>query len=365
MRTESLPDSSVGNIRAPVWLAKAAPTTRVDGQSAGSNGRGKAMCYCATDRAETQAAWVRHQLCSRGPAGPAQGHNPSEHPVVTVSLPEKVPAQQREEPNKPIGEGVFRKCRGCASIFASDQFVQNWEVCPSCGHHHPLSASRWRELLLDGGVIAPWAAHLQPGDPLNFFDGMAYRDRIDKATKSSRSNEAVEIGRGNIQDHPVAYGAFNFAFMGGSMGSVAGEKLARLFEQAIVERLPVLLLHASGGARMQEGILSLMQMAKACAALSKFREIAQPYLSLCIHPTTGGVAASTALLGDINIAESGALIGFAGPRVIENTIRQRLPEGFQRAEFLVDHGMVDLVVPRAELKVTIARLLMHLGGVRS
>lgn len=285
--------------------------------------------------------------------------------VVTVRLPEKNPVQPREAPNRPIGDGVFRKCRSCAAIHPSEQFERNWEVCPSCGFHHPLSAARWRELLLDGGELAPWAEHLQPADPLDFFDGIGYADRIAKARATSRADEAVEIGRARIEGHVVAYGAFVFAFMGGSMGSVAGERLARLFEQATIERVPVILLHASGGARMQEGILSLMQMAKACAALARFREVAQPYLSVCLHPTTGGVAASTALLGDVNLAEPGALIGFAGPRVVENTIRQKLPEGFQRAEFLVDHGMMDVVVPRVELKPTIARILKHLGGAGS
>lgn len=282
-----------------------------------------------------------------------------------MSLPEKVPVQTREDPSKSIGEGVFRKCRACANIYASQELVNNWEVCPGCGHHHALPPSRWRELLLDDGHLTRWAEDLETADPLDFFDGMSYRDRVAKAKKSSRHDEAVEIGRGIVAGRPIAYGAFIFGFMGGSMGSIVGERLACLFEQATAERLPVLLLHASGGARMQEGILSLMQMAKACAALARFREVAKPYISLCLHPTTGGVAASTALLGDVNLAEPGALIGFAGPRVIENTIHQKLPEGFQRAEFLLDHGMMDLVVPRVELKDTIARLLMHLGGVRS
>ncbi|HEY5955269.1 MAG TPA: acetyl-CoA carboxylase, carboxyltransferase subunit beta [Polyangiaceae bacterium] len=282
-----------------------------------------------------------------------------------MSLPEKVPVQSRDVPNKPIGEGVFRKCRACSTIYASEQLFLSWEVCPGCGHHHPLSATRWRELLLDSGHLERWAEHLQPADPLNFHDGIAYSDRIAKAQFASKADEAIEIGRARVESHPVAYGAFNFGFMGGSMGSVVGERLARLFEQACIEHLPVMLLHASGGARMQEGILSLMQMAKACSALARFREVAQPYLSVCVNPTTGGVAASTALLGDVNLAEPGALIGFAGPRVIENTIRQKLPDGFQRAEFLLEHGMMDLVVPRAEMKATIARILTHLGGVRS
>ena len=282
-----------------------------------------------------------------------------------MSLPEKVPVQSREEPAKSIGEGVFRKCRSCSNIHPSKELVQNWEVCPSCGHHHALGSARWRDLLLDEGLLARWGEGLRSTDPLEFFDGVAYPERIAKAHKSSRADEAVEVGRGSIDGRKVAYGAFIFGFMGGSMGSVVGERLALLFENATAERLPVVLLHASGGARMQEGILSLMQMAKACAALGRFREVAQPYLSLCLHPTTGGVAASTALLGDVNIAEPGALVGFAGPRVIENTIHQKLPDGFQRAEFLVDHGMMDLVVPRGEMKNTIARLLTHLGGGRS
>jgi acetyl-CoA carboxylase carboxyl transferase subunit beta len=282
-----------------------------------------------------------------------------------VSLPEKVPVQSRDVPNKPIGEGVFRKCRACSNIYASEQLFQSWEVCPGCGHHHPLTAKRWRELLLDDGHLERWAEHLQPADPLGFNDGVAYRDRIAKAQSSAKADEAIDIGRAHLNGHALAYGAFNFAFMGGSMGSVVGERLARLFEQAAIERLPVLLLHASGGARMQEGILSLMQMAKACAALARFRECGRPYVSLCVNPTTGGVAASTALLGDVNLGEPGALVGFAGPRVIENTIRQKLPEGFQRSEFLVEHGMMDLVVPRAEMKAKIARIMTHLGGVRS
>jgi acetyl-CoA carboxylase carboxyl transferase subunit beta len=301
------------------------------------------------------------ELCR--PEGPFE--QSQRHSVTTVSLPDKIPVQSREEPNRSIGEGVFRKCQGCGGIHASEQLEHNWDVCPGCGHHHPMSIQRWRELLLDDGQLDEWAAELRPTDPLSFFDGVAYRDRIAKSQRTSGTSEAIEIGAANMMGRPVAYGCFNFAFMGGSMGSVVGEKLAQLFERATAEHLPVILLHASGGARMQEGILSLMQMAKACASLARHRASTFPYLSVCLHPTTGGVAASTALLGDVNLAEPGALVGFAGPRVIENTIRQKLPEGFQRAEFLVDHGMMDLVVPRSELRATIARVLLHLGGVRS
>jgi len=172
------------------------------------------------------------------------------------------------------------------------------------------------------------------------------------------------VGRGRIEGHSVAYGCYAFSFMGGSMGSVVGERVTRLFERAAAEKLPAILIHASGGARMQEGILSLMQMAKTVAALSRFRATKKPFISICVHPTTGGVAASTALLGDVNLVEPNALIGFAGPRVIESTLRTTLPEGFQRSEFLMQHGMIDRIVPRAEMKSTLSLLLSHLAGGR-
>jgi acetyl-CoA carboxylase carboxyl transferase subunit beta len=215
-------------------------------------------------------------------------------------------------------------------------------------------------LLLDDGKLEEWDAHLVPADPLHFEDGKPYTERVAAAQKSSRAKEAIEIGRARIDSKPVAYGAFLFAFMGGSMGSVVGEKIARLFERATTERLPVVLLQSSGGARMQEGILSLMQMAKTVAALERLRSAGLPFLSVLLHPTTGGVAASFALLGDVNLAEPKALIGFAGPRVIETTIRQKLPEGFQRSEFLLAHGMVDRIVSRLDMKREITAILGHL-----
>jgi acetyl-CoA carboxylase carboxyl transferase subunit beta len=257
---------------------------------------------------------------------------------------------------------VFRKCDGCGETLPSDTFAANFEVCPQCGRHHKLGASGWRQLLLDEGLLDEWDAHLAPGDPLEFVDGKSYPDRVASAQRSSHAKEAVEIGRGHIDGRAVAWGAFLFAFMGGSMGSVVGEKIARLFERAREQRLPVVLLQASGGARMQEGILSLMQMAKSVAALERFKEMRLPFLSILLHPTTGGVAASFALLGDLNIAEPGALIGFAGPRVIESTIRQKLPEGFQRSEFLLGHGMIDRIVSRLEMKHELAVILGHLLG---
>jgi acetyl-CoA carboxylase carboxyl transferase subunit beta len=210
------------------------------------------------------------------------------------------------------------------------------------------------------GELEVWDAGLIPTDPLRFSDGKSYEERIAQSQKKAKGREAIDIGRARVEGRAIGFGAFNFAFMGGSMGSVVGEKITRLFERATRYQLPVVLLQASGGARMQEGILSLMQMAKAVAALERLKKTGMPFISVLLHPTTGGVAASFAFLGDVNIAEPKALIGFAGPRVIENTIRQTLPAGFQRSEFLLDHGMVDMIVSRLELKATLRTLLDHL-----
>jgi acetyl-CoA carboxylase carboxyl transferase subunit beta len=266
---------------------------------------------------------------------------------------------------KTLGKGVFRKCDGCGETHPAQSLIDRFEVCPSCGHHHRLSVREWRRLLLDDAKFEPWDDHLRPTDPLGFSDGKRYEDRIAGAQKATDSVEAVETGRGSIEGRGVAYGAYNFAFMGGSMGSVVGEKITRLFERAVSSRLPVVLLQASGGARMQEGILSLMQMAKMVAALEHLRAAELPFISVLRDPTTGGVAASCALLGDINVAEPGALIGFAGPRVIASTIGEKLPEGFQRSEFLLAHGMVDLIVPRGDMKAMLATLIMHLSAGRA
>ncbi len=259
-----------------------------------------------------------------------------------------------------VVKGVFRKCDGCGETLLADALARNSEVCPTCGQHHRLSGDGWRRLLLDDGLLTEWDSHLEPGDPLAFSDGRAYRDRVGIAQRNTGAKEAIEIGRAKIEEIDVAYGAFLFAFMGGSMGSVVGEKICRLFERAVTDSLPAVLLQASGGARMQEGVLSLMQMAKTVAALGRLRDAGLPFISVCLHPTTGGVAASFALLGDVNMAEPKALVGFAGPRVIESTIRQKLPEGFQRAEFLLQHGMIDRVVSRLEMRREIALILRHL-----
>jgi acetyl-CoA carboxylase carboxyl transferase subunit beta len=260
-----------------------------------------------------------------------------------------------------FGKGVFRKCDGCGETLSAEKLEQNFEVCPQCGRHHKLAAWRWRDLLLDDGKLEEWDSTLVPTDPLGFTDGKPYPDRIAASRKSTHAGEAIETGKARMNGVSIAYGAFVFHFMGGSMGSVVGEKIARLFERGAQLRLPVVLLQASGGARMQEGILSLMQMAKTVAARERLRDAAIPFISVLLHPTTGGVAASFAFLGDVNMAEPGALVGFAGPRVIETTIRQKLPEGFQRSEFLLDHGMIDRITSRLEMKREISLLVRHLS----
>jgi acetyl-CoA carboxylase carboxyl transferase subunit beta len=278
--------------------------------------------------------------------------------------PQRKPTDTDASEKRSVGKGVFRKCDGCGATLTAEALADNFEVCPECGQHHRLAAPRWRELLLDDGALEAWDEHLRPIDPLGFTDGKTYAERIASAQRGSGATEAVEIGRASIEGLPIAYGAFLFAFMGGSMGSVVGEKIARLFERATAHRLPVVLLQASGGARMQEGILSLMQMAKTVAALERHRAASLPFVSVLLHPTTGGVAASFALLGDVNVAEPKALIGFAGPRVIETTIRQKLPEGFQRSEFLLAHGMIDCITSRLEMRPQLARIVSLLTRTR-
>ena len=276
--------------------------------------------------------------------------------------PEKKTPEGDAAEKRTLGKGVFRKCDGCGETLPSDTFAVNFEVCPQCGRHHKLAVARWRELLLDDGALDEWDANLAPDDPLEFVDGKTYPERIAMAQRSSHAKEAVEIGSGRIEGRAIGWGAFLFAFMGGSMGSVVGEKVTRLFERATRQRLPVVLINASGGARMQEGILSLMQMAKTVGALARLKAAGLPFISVLLYPTTGGVAASFALLGDVNIAEPGALSGFAGPRVIESTIRQTLPPGFQRSEFLLAHGMIDRIASRLDMKREIATVLGHFMG---
>jgi acetyl-CoA carboxylase carboxyl transferase subunit beta len=261
-----------------------------------------------------------------------------------------------------IGRGVFRRCDECGATLRAEEFTENLEVCPQCQHHYALSSESWVDLLLDPGSFEEHDTGLLAGDPLAFNDSKTYPERLKATRKKTGVEDAMMVGEGTLDGRPVQFGSFVFRFMGGSMGSVVGEKITRMFERGTAKRQPVILLSASGGARMQEGVLSLMQMAKTVSALGRLRAVGMPFVSVLLNPTTGGVAASFALLGDVNVAEPKALIGFAGPRVIENTIRQKLPDGFQKSEFLLEHGMVDMIAPRREMRATIARVLGHLVG---
>ncbi len=256
---------------------------------------------------------------------------------------------------------VWTKCPDCDDIIYTKELRRSFGVCPKCNYHFRLVANQRIPLLVDRHSFVEFDANLRSTDPLNFKDSKKYKDRIKASEKSSGSIEAVRTGRARILNVPLMLGVFDFSYMGGSMGSVVGEKLTRMIEAAIKEKLPVMIVSASGGARMQEGIFSLMQMAKISAALARLGQARLPYISMLTDPTTGGVAASFAMLGDIIIAEPKALIGFAGPRVIEQTIKQKLPEGFQRSEFLLEHGMIDRIVPRGQLREEIAQILRNLG----
>ena len=252
---------------------------------------------------------------------------------------------------------VWEKCPSCGDILYREKLKENWQVCPNCGHHLRLTAGGYVGLLIDEGSFRETDRDLRSGDPLGFVDLKPYRERLVAAERKSAYGDAVVTGEGTLDTVPVSLGVMDFSFIGGSMGSVVGEKLARAGLRSLEKRAPLIIVSASGGARMMEGIFSLMQMAKTSAVLAQLHEEGIPYVSVLTDPTTGGVTASYAMLGDVNLAEPGALIGFAGPRVIEQTIKQELPEGFQRAEFLLEHGMVDRIVDRREMKGEIARLL--------
>jgi acetyl-CoA carboxylase carboxyl transferase subunit beta len=256
---------------------------------------------------------------------------------------------------------VWTKCPDCDEIIYTKELRRTFGVCPKCNYHFRLVANQRIPLLVDRHSFVEFDNNLRSTDPLNFKDSKKYKDRIKASEKSSGSIEAVRTGRARILNVPLMLGVFDFSYMGGSMGSVVGEKLTRMIEAAIKEKLPVIIISASGGARMQEGIFSLMQMAKVSAALARLGQARLPYISILTDPTTGGVAASFAMLGDIIIAEPKALIGFAGPRVIEQTIKQKLPEGFQRSEFLLEHGMIDRIVPRGQLREEVSQILRNLG----
>lgn len=256
-----------------------------------------------------------------------------------------------------VPEGLWIKCNNCAEIVYSKEIDRNLKVCPKCDYHFRITARERIELLVDPGTFTEFDGQLQSEDPLQFKDSQKYRDRIKAARKKTGLNDAVISGICTLDGVQVVMSVFDFFFMGGSMGSVVGEKVTRAAEKAVEERCGLIVISSSGGARMQEGTLSLMQMAKTSGALARLRRERLPFISILTDPTTGGVTASFAMLGDVNIAEPKALIGFAGPRVIEQTIRQKLPEGFQRSEFVLEHGMIDRIVNRKELKKTIVNLL--------
>jgi acetyl-CoA carboxylase carboxyl transferase subunit beta len=272
-------------------------------------------------------------------------------PIVTTEKASRVP------------EGLWVKCPSCGRIIYNKDLVASLQVCHKCSHHFRLGAHDRLNMLFDGGRWTERDAGLRSTDPLSFTDTKPYRDRLRNAIASSGLKDAVIVATGELDRVPTVIAAMEYSFIGGSMGVVVGEKITRAAELALSSRAPLIVVSASGGARMMEGALSLMQMAKISAALGRLDRAGIPFISLLTDPTTGGVTASFAMLGDVNIAEPKALIGFAGPRVIEQTIRQKLPDGFQRAEFLLDKGFIDAVVDRRELKATLARLLRQMLGL--
>ena len=251
----------------------------------------------------------------------------------------------------------WTKCDACQQMLYRREVERNLMVCPKCNYHFRISAAYRLNLVIDEGSFEEFDGDLEPMDPLHFKDRMKYSERVKESQQSTRRKEAMVGGKGAIEGQPLLMGVMDFEFMGGSMGSVVGEKVARLAERAMEEGYPLVMFCSSGGARMQEGILSLMQMAKTSAALARLKEKGLPYISVLTDPTTGGVSASFAMLGDVILAEPRAIIGFAGQRVIEQTIKQKLPEGFQRSEYLLEHGMIDLIVERREMKKVLGRLL--------
>jgi acetyl-CoA carboxylase carboxyl transferase subunit beta len=254
-------------------------------------------------------------------------------------------------------EGLWQKCEGCRQIIWKKDLETNWNVCPKCGAHSRIDAVTRLKLLLDDGEFRRYDTELRSSDPLGFVDSKPYSERLKSMQQATKLSDAMIAAEGRLSGRTLQICAMEPRFIGGSMGSVVGEMIMRAIERAIRHRQPLLIVSASGGARMQEGAVSLMQMAKISSGLMRLDEARLPFISILTDPTTGGVTASYAMLGDLNVAEPGALIGFAGPRVIEQTIRQKLPEGFQRSEFLLKHGMLDAVVPRLELKEYVATAL--------
>jgi acetyl-CoA carboxylase carboxyl transferase subunit beta len=272
-------------------------------------------------------------------------------------IPSRIKTERR---TRSVPEGLWMKCPACDSVLYRPEIERNLQVCPKCAHHMRIGARERLTQFLDPDVTAEIGAEILPEDPLRFRDSKRYRDRLAAAQKNVGERDALVVMAGTLDGIEVVAAAFEFAFMGGSMGSVVGERFVRGVEHAIGCRAPLICFSASGGARMQEGLLSLMQMAKTSAALAALAAERLPYISVQTDPTTGGVSASLAMLGDINIAEPRALIGFAGPRVIQQTVRETLPEGFQRSEFLLDHGAIDMILDRRDLRDRIAAMLRML-----
>jgi acetyl-CoA carboxylase carboxyl transferase subunit beta len=273
--------------------------------------------------------------------------------------PRKLQAAEKRE----LPGDVWEKCPSCGDILYREKVRDNWNVCPACAFHLRLPAMDYARLLLDEGSWRELDLELKSADPLEFTDLKPYAERLAQAERKSGRGDALVAVEGTLDGIGVQAAIMNFDFIGGSMGSVVGEKIARAGLRSLDRREPLIVLSASGGARMMEGIYSLMQMAKTSAVLARLHEASVPYVSILTDPTTGGVTASYAMLGDVNLAEPGALIGFAGPRVIEQTIKQELPEGFQTSEFLLEHGMLDAIVDRREMKLEVSRLLRHMLGM--
>lgn len=273
-------------------------------------------------------------------------------------LPSKIRTEGGRK--KSIPEGLWTKCGDCQQILYRAELERNFHVCPKCGYHERIAARRRIELFLDAGDRIEIGAEIEPTDFLRFRDSKKYRDRLIQAQKSTGEKDAMVVIKGRLKGMPVVVAAFEFSFMGGSMGSVVGERFVRAVNQSIKDGIPLICFSASGGARMQEALVSLLQMSKTSAALARLNQAGIPYISVLTDPTMGGVSASLAMLGDINAAEPNALIGFAGPRVIEQTVREKLPEGFQRSEFLVDHGAIDIIIDRRHMRDKIHSLLAML-----
>ncbi|MEJ2567025.1 MAG: acetyl-CoA carboxylase, carboxyltransferase subunit beta [Gammaproteobacteria bacterium] len=270
-------------------------------------------------------------------------------------LPSKIRTEGRTK--KSIPEGLWTKCEHCTAVLYRAEMERNLDVCPKCAHHMRMNARRRLDTFLDPEPRVEIGADIEPQDALRFRDVKRYKDRLTQAQKSTGERDALVVMHGKLKEQPLVTAAFEFGFMGGSMGSVVGERFVRGVDLCVDEGIPLVCFSASGGARMQEALISLMQMAKTSAALARLNKKGIPFISVLTDPTMGGVSASLAMLGDVNIAEPNALIGFAGPRVIEQTVRETLPEGFQRSEFLLQHGAVDMIVDRRDMRDRIANLL--------